>query len=228
MPALLERLEELRAREQQAREELEEAQGVWRETPATFDEFVEGDAHLNLPPLYERQRAFVREILGDDPAAMFNDPFEAAGEAKRAYQLAVGLWGKGCLLGNMRLTLPDGSRCAISELVEWPDRHLVTAFDEEEGVLRRGVASQPWKAGEGPAYRVTLRTGRVIDAYEGHQLLTRTKAGRLWQSQWEQLRNMREGDPVAPPSHTGLDWLCDRRRFRYLHELTPSTKGASG
>ena len=68
---------------------------VWRESPVTFDDFVEGEAQLNLPPLYERQRAFVREVLGDDPAAMFNDPFEAAGEAKRAYQLAVGLWGKG-------------------------------------------------------------------------------------------------------------------------------------
>ncbi len=72
-----------------------EAEGIWAEEPADFDTFVTSPLHLSLPPLYPRQREFVREVLGDDPTLVFEDPFEDPDSIKRAYQLAVGLWGKG-------------------------------------------------------------------------------------------------------------------------------------
>lgn len=70
-------------------------EGIWAEQPADFDTFVTSPEHLALPPLYDRQREFVRKVLGEDPTLVFDDPFEATSEVKRAYQLAVGLWGKG-------------------------------------------------------------------------------------------------------------------------------------
>jgi hypothetical protein len=68
---------------------------VWRETPTDFDTFVTSPEHLNLPPLYPRQREFVRHVLGDDPSMVFEDPFIDGSAAKRAYQLGVALYGKG-------------------------------------------------------------------------------------------------------------------------------------
>jgi hypothetical protein len=75
--------------------ESEDDMGIWAEEPADFDTFVTSKQHLNLPVLYDRQRDFVREVLGDDPTLVFEDPFETTAAVKRAYQLAVGLWGKG-------------------------------------------------------------------------------------------------------------------------------------
>ena len=72
----------------------EEDTGLWREEPVDFDTFVQSKQHLGLPPLYDRQRQFVAEVLGDDPRVVFRDPYDG-GEVRRAYQLGVALWGKG-------------------------------------------------------------------------------------------------------------------------------------
>lgn len=69
--------------------------GVWREEPVSFDEFVTSPAHLALPPLYPRQRQAVAALIGEDPRHIFDDPLSASGESVRAYQQAVLLWGKG-------------------------------------------------------------------------------------------------------------------------------------
>ena len=66
---------------------------VWREHPATFDEFVTSPTHLGLAPLYPRQRTFVRRLLGDDPKRVFEDP--SGPGTPRAFRLAVALYGKG-------------------------------------------------------------------------------------------------------------------------------------
>lgn len=67
-------------------------ENVWLEQPAPFEEFVTSKEHLDLPPLFERQREFVRALLGEDPCGIFEDPLTGT---KRIYQLAIGLWGKG-------------------------------------------------------------------------------------------------------------------------------------
>jgi hypothetical protein len=69
--------------------------GDWREDPADFDTFVRSPDHLGLPALFVRQRAFVKAVLGDDPKHVFDDPLTAPDEYKRAYQMAIALWGKG-------------------------------------------------------------------------------------------------------------------------------------
>lgn len=73
----------------------EENQEIWLEQPVDFDTFVESAEHLGLPSLYDRQREFVRTIIGDDPKEIFEDPFSGEEKWRRAYQLAVALWGKG-------------------------------------------------------------------------------------------------------------------------------------
>lgn len=75
--------------------DVEEDEGPWASSPMDFDTFVTSPLHLSLPPLFARQREFVRTILGDDPTLVFEDPFVADSTAKRAYQLATALWGKG-------------------------------------------------------------------------------------------------------------------------------------
>jgi|HubBroStandDraft_5_1064220.scaffolds.fasta_scaffold02869_4 hypothetical protein len=89
------RIAELLKRREELRAQREAEAGIWREEPVGFDEFVISPDHLGLPPLYIRQREFVREILGDDPRMVFEDPYGGGDIQKRVYQLAVGLWGKG-------------------------------------------------------------------------------------------------------------------------------------
>jgi hypothetical protein len=50
---------------------------VWREDPADFDTFVVGVEHLNLPPLYKRQREAAAALLGGDPRRIFEEPVAA-------------------------------------------------------------------------------------------------------------------------------------------------------
>lgn len=69
----------------------EHGDGDWREEPAEFEFFVESKEHLNLPPLYPRQKAAALALLGGDPKLIFEEPERAV----RAYQVAVLLWGKG-------------------------------------------------------------------------------------------------------------------------------------
>lgn len=69
--------------------------GPWREDPVTFDEFCASKDHLGLPPLFDRQRAAVIALIGDDPKLTFANPLTAGKEWKRIYQMAVLLWGKG-------------------------------------------------------------------------------------------------------------------------------------
>lgn len=73
---------------------LDVGEGDWRETPVSFDEFTEAKEHLGLPPLFPRQKAAVKALLGADPERIFEAP-DPAREAARQYQLAVLLWGKG-------------------------------------------------------------------------------------------------------------------------------------
>jgi HNH endonuclease len=96
MPTLLEEAIELeRASEAELEAEAEANAGLWRQEPVGFEEFVTSRTHLGLKPLYARQNAFVHELLGGDPRMVFRDPFEAGDRARRAYQLAVALYGKG-------------------------------------------------------------------------------------------------------------------------------------
>ena len=46
----------------------------WREQPVDFDTFVTSPVHLNLPPLYPRQRNAVLQLLGSDPKRIFDEP----------------------------------------------------------------------------------------------------------------------------------------------------------
>lgn len=181
----------------------QESEGLWVEEPASFDTFVESPEHLNLPPLYARQRAFVREILGDDPAGMFDDPFEAHANTSRVYQLAVGLWGKGCLLGHMRLADETGARVPIAELAAREKALSVVALDQAANELKNTGASAPWIEGTGVAYRVVLSTGRYVDVYEGHQFLSRSQVAGKWINGWMQLRDLEVGSPIAVPTRTG-------------------------
>lgn len=85
----------LRAAESADDAAAESAAGVWWQEPVEFEEFVTSKEHLGLPALYPRQTEFVHEVLGRDPRVVFRDPWEEAERARRDYQLAVGLWGKG-------------------------------------------------------------------------------------------------------------------------------------
>lgn len=73
----------------------EDAGGIWREEPASLAEFVASPEHLGLPPLYPVQADAMTALFGEDPKLVFANPYELDEQLRRAYQIAVCVWGKG-------------------------------------------------------------------------------------------------------------------------------------
>ncbi len=96
----------------------------------------------------------------------------------------------GCMPASTRLMLSDGTETTMGELLLSQATPDVLAIDERgRTVSRRLVKTFP--SGIKPVYRLTLASGRTVDATACHRFLT--------VNGWEQLGNLDVNDFVATP-----------------------------
>jgi replicative DNA helicase len=113
-----------------------------------------------------------------------------------------------CLSGDALVTNAEtGERVRLAEIAERRLRFDVWALDEHLQLTRRPI-TDAWSVGEKPLFRVLTRSGRTIDATDGHRFLT--------VSGWKKLRDIAVGDALAVPrsyayaakpvDHAALGW----------------------
>ncbi len=96
-----------------------------------------------------------------------------------------------CLSGEALVTNADtGERVRLVDIVEGNLRFNVWALDERLQMTRRPI-TDAWAVGEKPLFRVFTRSGRTIEATDGHRFLT--------VSGWKKLRDIAVGEAVAVP-----------------------------
>jgi len=96
-----------------------------------------------------------------------------------------------CLSGDALVTNAEtGERVRLAEIAERRLRFDVWALDEHLQLTRRPI-TDAWSVGEKPLFRVLTRSGRTIDATDGHRFLT--------VSGWKKLRDIAVGDALAVP-----------------------------
>jgi replicative DNA helicase len=96
-----------------------------------------------------------------------------------------------CLSGEALVTNADtGERVRLIDIVEGNLRFNVWALDEHLQMTRRPI-TDAWAVGEKPLCRVFTRSGRTIEATDGHRFLT--------VSGWKKLRDIAVGEAVAVP-----------------------------
>jgi replicative DNA helicase len=96
-----------------------------------------------------------------------------------------------CLSGDALVTNAEtGERVRLAEIVERGLRFDVWALDEHLQLTRRPI-TDAWAVGEKQLFRVVTRSGRTIDATDGHRF--QTVAG------WKKLRDIGVGEALAVP-----------------------------
>ncbi len=96
----------------------------------------------------------------------------------------------GCLVASTRLTRADGSEVTLGELVETGETPNVWAIDDRGKVVSRRL-ERAFSSGTKPVYRMTLKSGRVVEATGNHRFMT--------VGGWRHLDDLDVGSFIATP-----------------------------
>ena len=115
----------------------------------------------------------------------------------------------GCLVASTRLFRADNTEITLGELVATGATPDVWAVDGDRSLVRRRLL-RAFSSGTKPTYRLTLESGRSVDATDNHPFLTAEG--------WEPLGDLSPGQPIAavnfvagaPPAGSELGVVWDR------------------
>lgn len=105
-----------------------------------------------------------------------------------------------CLVGDTLITLADGTRVPVKELVDKEPEVLAV---NTQGKLIKSKSEKVWKVGTKPVFKVKLATGLEVTATANHRLMTGDG--------WKKIGMMKKGERIAiahelPEPDGAEDW----------------------